>query len=359
MDNPHHSAFHYEPLSDDHSMSEIRLLKLTPKDLSEGSDSMFACEMVHAIIGENLDYKALSYTWGEATDGTRNILINDCVVEIRINLYHALLQIQDFYTEPILLWVDAICIDQSNIKERNHQVSHMHMLYQRAEQVIVWLGLEADDSKKAMKFLERLYAYKDEIPIFWATLTLSDLFEYLPPLSRMLLRPYWQRVWVVQELMAGKNIIIFCGQDQIEWSHLDQVQRAYFDTQLDVARNVVGAFGSDPKHVFVVSSLYTEGPRAVQRSQTALASDWTLFNTLKYYLRTKKATDPRDMIYALSSAANLPGKEEIVVDYNLSVSELYTEFTRTEISRTGKLDMWGALSERQSTIPNLPAWVVD
>jgi hypothetical protein len=68
------------------------------------------------------------------------------------NLYAALKRLRhERYS--MLLWVDAICIDQSNIEERNHQVKLMDLIYKNAKIVFMWLGEEADGSDLAMEIL--------------------------------------------------------------------------------------------------------------------------------------------------------------------------------------------------------------
>ncbi|KAK3341031.1 heterokaryon incompatibility protein-domain-containing protein [Neurospora tetraspora] len=83
-------------------------------------------------------YGALSYTWGDSPDAYE-IFINDRKSLVKENLHMALLALRQT-DEDRLLWIDAICIDQDNDKEKGHQVGQMRQIYENAEQVLIWLG---------------------------------------------------------------------------------------------------------------------------------------------------------------------------------------------------------------------------
>jgi hypothetical protein len=115
----------YSPLADS---NEIRLIDLQPRRPGELINDI-KCTTRHVKLSEKPQYKALSYTWG--SKNYRNIKINGTVFAVRQNLFgalHALRLEQDTRT----LWIDAICINQDDIPERNHQVAQMGMIYKNA-----------------------------------------------------------------------------------------------------------------------------------------------------------------------------------------------------------------------------------
>ena len=150
-------SFSYRPL--DWSKKEIRLLAL---DTSNSSDQVCG-RIIHSKIlsgSEHLDegsdqvsgYEALSYEWGQPPDikpvvGTSkrggfalsNVFLDGKQFGVRWNLYCALRQLR-LPEKTRVLWVDAVCIDQTDNQERNHQVTLMRMIYTQANRVIVWLG---------------------------------------------------------------------------------------------------------------------------------------------------------------------------------------------------------------------------
>lgn len=125
-------------------LSQIRLLHLLPlrtKD-HQSSAPWYDCvslectfETVH--LASAPPYEALSYTWGEEAASVR-ILLNGKEFLVRRNLADALAALR--ISEPRVLWVDALCINQQDTAERNHQVGMMAGIFRRAERVLVWLG---------------------------------------------------------------------------------------------------------------------------------------------------------------------------------------------------------------------------
>ncbi|KAE9366359.1 hypothetical protein N431DRAFT_430453 [Stipitochalara longipes BDJ] len=139
-----------------------------------------------------------------------------------------------------MLWVDAICIDQAHVSERNHQVTQIGEIYAGAERVVIWLGEASRDSDMALTFMLKLYehlATKGEISITTVqssqysgtdfALTLRELLlnqkcsDELEAGARILARPWWRRAWVVQELVVAKDAICYCGKMSVPWSVME------------------------------------------------------------------------------------------------------------------------------------------
>ncbi|KAF2106968.1 heterokaryon incompatibility protein-domain-containing protein [Lophiotrema nucula] len=125
--------FQYEPL--DLEGGPFRLLRLL---CSRDREAAIACELFEAS-GDRLTtrFEALSYTWG-STKRARNITVNGKPLAITENLHAALFELR--LPEDRILWIDAICIDQKNEKERGHQVQQMGYIFGQARRVIFWLG---------------------------------------------------------------------------------------------------------------------------------------------------------------------------------------------------------------------------
>ena len=122
----------------DTSGDNIRVLRIRPgKHLAT-----FSCKMIHVPI-KKTKYTCLSYVWG-SSPADHTIFVNDRLFAIRKNLYDYLERVQRSRSRR-WLWVDAICIDQGNIKERNHQVALMAKIYNNAESVDIWLGTGHQD----------------------------------------------------------------------------------------------------------------------------------------------------------------------------------------------------------------------
>lgn len=119
------------------SPGTIRLVRLLP-----ATSAGVECELFESTLRNARDhYKALSYTWGETNPGERAIIsINNFIIGVKANLYNALRRLRQ-RTQPVVLWVDALCIDQTNESERTQQVNMMRDIYAGSSEVIIWLGI--------------------------------------------------------------------------------------------------------------------------------------------------------------------------------------------------------------------------
>lgn len=138
--------FIHRPLK---KLQYIRLLKLEPADSMSVPirGSVIKCPLIQAP-----KFEALSYVWGDASL-VMPILLGDCLITVTMNLWSALCRLRSHDTLRIL-WIDALCIDQGNSKERNSQVQMMREIYQSADRVIVWLGEEDENSSLIMQHMK-------------------------------------------------------------------------------------------------------------------------------------------------------------------------------------------------------------
>lgn len=146
------NIYQYRPLE---GSQAIRLIYISP---GEG-DEKVVCKIVHHTLQLAPSYEALSYTWGTEINKYK-ITVQDGVsgpssLPVTVNCYSALLMLRQ-PNESRLVWVDAICIDQSNVVERNAQVALMAYIYNRAVHVIVDLGGSYEDSDLAFDIIPRL-----------------------------------------------------------------------------------------------------------------------------------------------------------------------------------------------------------
>jgi hypothetical protein len=134
----------YQPLENDNQ--GIRLLRLMP---GPHIAARIECELFHAKIEDCPPYEALSYTWGDASQ-TTDIDLSGCPFPATVNLDVALRYLRS-RSEPRVLWVDAVCINQADLEEQAAQVRMMWEIYKNASRVVVWLGPEVGDSAVAME----------------------------------------------------------------------------------------------------------------------------------------------------------------------------------------------------------------
>lgn len=138
----------YKPLN--RERREFRLLKFLP---STSSDQPYL-ELSQHSMDTKLPYFALSYVWG--TDSADDfVFIDDRQFPIRPNLQAALhqLRLSEFTGR---LWIDALCINQSDVYERNWQVSYMRSIYSNADAVLIWLGIGSPQTDLALNFIKAM-----------------------------------------------------------------------------------------------------------------------------------------------------------------------------------------------------------
>lgn len=187
----------YHPLNSERL--QLRLLSLSPGDFHDP-----ICGILEtASLSENRKYEALSYVWGTDMAATPMIL-DGADVSITHSLDIAFRHLRHRESNRVL-WVDAVCIDQSNVVERAEQVKIMDRIYRSASTVLIWLGPAADDSDKAMRSIQR---YEKQ---HWQT------YDFQVRFMEILYRPWFTRIWVLQEFLLGKNPRIGCGSVWVPW----------------------------------------------------------------------------------------------------------------------------------------------
>lgn len=171
-------------------------------------------------------YTALSYVWGKPAL-VKSMICNGKHFAITNNLGLALHHLRRSDVS-IMLWVDQICINQDDLQEKSQQVVLMGTIYQRAWSTLVWLGEEADNSDEAIDTLQNtktaLQYYQD------GRAPNAEDFErlFLPAsdspkwheLGKLMRRPWFQRIWVIQEVVLSQQIIVMCGTRCISWADL-------------------------------------------------------------------------------------------------------------------------------------------
>ncbi|KAI0193851.1 heterokaryon incompatibility protein-domain-containing protein [Astrocystis sublimbata] len=169
------------------------------------------------LLSMKIDYEALSWCWGTGNeDYAIRIEQNGTVFKKKIREELALaLRFLRYAHEPRTIWVDSVCIDQRNYKERGHQVQMMSRIYTRAKSVCVWLGIEDEDSHMAINFI------KDEILELKNFDTICSDKKYAQKwksLMMLMQRSWFSRRWMIQEISLAQTAIIHCGPSTINWN---------------------------------------------------------------------------------------------------------------------------------------------
>ena len=273
--------FPYLPLAE----GQIRLLKFADDDLAGGDLLRF--DLFHTKLSQRPSYVALSYSWGDSGQYERvTILVNGLRYKISQNLADALQKLKQNNISTI--WADAICINQQDGIEKSREVTRMFAIYRTAQLVVVWLGLDTQPDHDMQGLLMAVEDVERPASRLRPGVTHdSDL----PALDRLLSRPYWERVWVIQEVAAAKQARIFWGSYIFDLRSLETLLRdrpSPNDGQLslrNLAEKVISLRAAcraqHKPRLMDILALTTSSRTSVLRDKVygllGLASDWTDF----------------------------------------------------------------------------------
>ncbi len=337
----------YHPIS---RPNEIRLVKILPGLRI----SPIKCELQSALLDpEPPKYVALSYCWGDTNDKTW-LNCNGQRLTLTKNLLNAIRTLRQ-KDKTVILWIDQICINQENLEERSSQVLLMQQIYKSATNVLIWLGDKADGSNMAMDLIPRLSGTSDP------ELECKTL-KKIQAVKALLSRPWFGRMWILQELGAASSATMMCGKKTIPWQDVSNL----VDHMNHTFRGLV--FGSSESSLLALRRLEN-----LKSFREGFPGREVCFFSALCMSRSFDATDPHDKIFALFGCCNY--KDYLVQpDYSIDFRRLYQEIARVSLfvddskgsthtcfqdseKRSGMRFLCEA--ERTENTYDLPSWVPD
>ncbi|CAG8981965.1 hypothetical protein HYALB_00004828 [Hymenoscyphus albidus] len=320
--------------------NSIRLLHVYPSP--SPNDSIY-CSLATIYLSSPPSYQALSYTCGDRF-GLAQLLFKDrkggtTALPVTQNLRRALQRLRPKYGKPLVIWADAVCINQHDLVERGAQISKMRGIYWGAESVSVWVGMGVRKSELGIGIAKDLNSLlssnhppnEEEKERIRELVRDPGRVDGLKILVHLFGCQYWWRIWVIQEIALAKKATVFCGDESIPWEELDR-------TKLRADTNSWRSSG-------LQLSRYSPNTNASPLLELLLSH------------KSKKSTDPRDKVFALigiSSSRTTFG----AIDYEKDVREVYTHTARHIIQSTGKLDVI-CVKQRDFSTEGLPSWAPD
>ena len=204
---------------------EIRLLRIHPLTEAASEHSPLLCSLTIASLEDDIQFDALSYTW-DGPEDQQIIHLNGRECIIRRNLFDVLLLFREMNTLETYLWVDALCINQRDIPERNQQVQLMRDIYSRTQMVHIWLG-------QGIPEVKTLFAGMASVqPDTEAELLLNDRNGCKPALRHLMKQSWWTRLWVVQEVLLAPDALLHCGKATLPWRIFVDFWRRRYEASL-------------------------------------------------------------------------------------------------------------------------------
>lgn len=137
---------------------------------------------------------------------------------------------------PLRICIDAICINQSDVKERNAQVSVMQTIYSNASLVRIWIyEPNLDASSEQVKRLQQFDELLDATETKESRRSVMASLTYWQPVLPIFENPYWHRVWMQQEVLNAQMLKLHCMD--IVVSHIALVRFQAFSTALQIVRS--------------------------------------------------------------------------------------------------------------------------
>ncbi|KAI1204860.1 heterokaryon incompatibility protein-domain-containing protein [Annulohypoxylon truncatum] len=317
-----------------------------------------------------IPYEALSYTWG-APVFSLPIQINGIEFFITENLDSALrhLRLPD---SRRYLWVDALCINQFDNREKSVQVGRMFSIYKKAGRVVAWnSGWSANKSTVLSTVLANLSHSQKHSDDCLARFKRLYLF-----LSKACEPPLFKRTWVRQEAFAARNIVMQFSGLQISWGDYERIR--------DFIALLKQTAGVKPESSFLdfTDAIYLKSPfnaimtlvqpdyendrkQRKEHYRAAVNAPVSLLDAL-VFSSSFGVTDPRDLVYGILGFTTVPvshigmdmNQPTLEVDYNRSVSEVYQDVAKYEITRTESLDILDFSASRPAPT-DIPSWTPD
>lgn len=194
----------------------MRLLRIVA---ASNEEETISCETIHVLFGEKRKFEALSYRWGESMSELP-ILLNGVEIKVRQNLSDALCMLRRRAGPEKLYWIDALCINQDDVAERNLHLQLMRSIFFRAYTVLVWLGKMHDQYEPTVSELQDLDdAEKSKRSHEYKSLIEKKIkVNSLEMAEKLYQDQYWNRVWIVQEIGLARQIEVCLGESSINWS---------------------------------------------------------------------------------------------------------------------------------------------
>lgn len=348
----------YQPLHEGTSLSavghhasswEFRLLKL----FGGRSEAAIACEMSSTTARESdRRYEALSYVWGDPRKA-EIITVNGTQFPVTSSLHQSLTRLR-YPDNDRSIWVDAVCINQSNLSERSLQVRRMGSIYRRAQRVVVFLGSEADRSSQAMALLDQLsdLAHRDHDAL---TAILEDP-AYVTAWKALLsffARPWWTRAWIIQEYVVSADVVFLCGDRELSGQSFGRALDNLIDYRFNAAyarrhENLIRHVAQTPiHHLWSTRRSYHEN--AQQGHLRAL--------DVLYKFRGSQCLDTRDKVFSIWDL--IKHHPSLAPEYSKDTQSVFRAVVKAAIEDSGNLEVLTHHNRSVESTLGLPTWCPD
>lgn len=310
----------------------MRLLKLHP-----GTSRWLRCSLLTTCDDPPPEYEAVSCVWGSQTD-LRSIYLDKRLYFVTANLFRALhrMRLRD---RDRMLWIDALVINQSDLAERTIEVGKMSTIFSRAEGTLVWLGQGNSQIEQDMGTLVNCNVEKVDL----STEGIGQQMRFA--VDRILGLTYWDRAWVVQELMYSNElgVLLLYGSTSLEWDHFVKI--------VDKGIQKICLEWSDMTFGEVKLAIR---PGSGRRKEHMRLPTW-----LDNYCCRRNCTEPRDRVFAFHGCFPPEVRACVRIDYTRSMERIALDITLAWIDSERDLDFLSQIGcrEKWTSSQHVPTWV--
>ncbi|CAE6995143.1 hypothetical protein P3342_000058 [Pyrenophora teres f. teres] len=379
---------------------EIRLLHLHPGLWDDDINA----HLETVSLDDYPNYKAISYVWGDASQRL-SITIDGEALSLTLSLYTALRRLRTPHSK-LVLWTDAVCINQSDLDERSQQVGFMGEIYSRAEEVVIWLGYSSqlsapkeqlhthkwtgDDTGMELvnAYFEKIHStgmeggeeeeetenilglfvflklrsmgkHLHEIPFFSVDKgKLNARRNWLSTLRAMhtlASNPWWTRMWVLQETVLARKATVAYHNMTAPWIMLADASSKSIVHDSLCCKDLLNTRHEREERILTNLQRLVYDDVELLRSTRAQGGSLSV-KQLMTLTSLRDATDVRDKIYGLLGlVTNWRGTPPLIPDYNLPPREVFAQAIFTHIQST--LSLQSLMGTIVSGIPDIPSWV--
>ncbi|KAH8755468.1 heterokaryon incompatibility protein-domain-containing protein [Hyaloscypha sp. PMI_1271] len=364
ISEPLRELYRYQPLQGQDAIRMVELLPGIP-------GALIRVALHHRTLSDLPTCSAVSYEWGS---NVRELVIfcDDRVLKVTANLSLLLSKFRSSDSSQ-LLWIDAICINQEDLDERSQQVQLMGKIYKNAAVVLMWIGDQTPYTGDAIPIFRHLpgllHTFKlnpgldelDFLPYAAHQDLDSSAKEYLWNIRQsswagmidLLSRGYFDRLWVVQEIVLSSKAAVVCGNHQIEW-------KIFYKTAMCL--HVLG-LEHLPKGVPpAAEGFFYRVLNITMLGQLNFHQTFVSLTSINRSFPASKVTDPRDYVYGYLGILDSHSlKHEIHVDYSSTVEEVFRKATEKVTIEERGLDYLKDQTVEPNSRPRaaMPSWVRD
>jgi len=289
-----------------------------------------------------------------------------------------------------LVWIDQLCIDQTNNKEKSFQVAMMSEIFSKARTVFAWTGVGDETTADALTALDRFFSVPIDLyqPVELGSFTTPKAFEsklrsasltvsHWLGLITFLYNSYFKRTWIIQEVCLNSNVVFVVGKDMVPWAKFSSalsflvISRWLHHFHTEVVYTWLTEH-TIPKRYRNILSMVTACENSAlslymtKRRMLAIDRPDPLMRLLNTH-RLCKATNPADKVYALLGVSAKDCEpfttypELSIADYDMPVKAIYTRTTRGLMQSHEDLGLLAHIEARPlyTKIEGLPSWVPD